>query len=165
MDLGVKWAEIDELKSILAVGLALSMMSMLLAGCQPTAPEPAVVETAPWVAPTKIVEAMSETDPNSSTESSLKPTTNGGADVNPQVEKAIDDLASRQGADQSEVAVETVERVEWRDSSLGCPQPGMMYAQVITPGYRIILRLDGVRYTYHADLARRVTLCENPSPT
>ena len=85
--------------------------------------------------------------------------------MNPQVTRAIDDLARRKGADRSEVAVETVEEVAWRDSSLGCPQPGMMYAQVITPGYRIILRLGGVRYTYHADLSRRVTLCENPRST
>jgi hypothetical protein len=27
------------------------------------------------------------------------------------------------------------EQVQWSDSSLGCPQPGMMYAQVITSGY------------------------------
>ena len=84
--------------------------------------------------------------------------------MNPQVERAIEDLATRQGMDRSQVIVENVETVEWRDSSLGCPQPGMMYAQVITPGFRIVLELDGVRYSYHADLNRRVTLCEDPSP-
>ena len=85
--------------------------------------------------------------------------------MNPQVERAIDDLATRQGADRSQVIVESVEDVEWRDSSLGCPQPGMMYAQVITPGFRIVLQLNGARYTYHGDLSRRVTLCENPRPS
>lgn len=41
------------------------------------------------------------------------------------------------------------ERVEWNDSALGCPQPGMMYLQVITPGYKLIFS-DGTRtYDIH----------------
>lgn len=156
--------EVDVLKSSLGAGPALLMMSVLLTSCQPSAPQPASVEPTLWVAPTKLAEAMSETHPNSNTETSLTPTTNGGADMNPQVERAIDDLSRRQGTDRSKVIVDNVENVEWRDSSLGCPQPGMMYAQVVTPGFRIVLQLDGVRHTYHADLNRRVTLCENPHP-
>ena len=35
----------------------------------------------------------------------------------------------------SELRLLTSEAVQWNDSSLGCPQPGAMYAQVITPGY------------------------------
>jgi hypothetical protein len=42
-----------------------------------------------------------------------------------------------------------VRAVEWRDGSLGCAQAGMMYPQVITPGYRIVLSADGVKYEYH----------------
>ena len=32
------------------------------------------------------------------------------------------------------------------DSSLDCPQPGMSYLQVITPGYRVLLEADGRRF-------------------
>ena len=32
------------------------------------------------------------------------------------------------------------EAVQWPDASLGCPQEGMMYAQVITPGHRMTFR-------------------------
>lgn len=145
-------------------GPALLIISIVLAGCQPSAPRPVLPEPSPWLAPTKKVEAMSETQPNSDKETSSTSTTNGGTNMNPQVERAIVDLANRQGADRSEIIVESVESVEWRDSSLGCPQPGMAYAQVMTPGFRIILQLNGARYTYHADLTRRVTLCENPRP-
>ncbi len=82
--------------------------------------------------------------------------------MNPQVERAIEDLARRQGADKSQIVVVSVDEVEWRDASLGCPQPGQMYAQVITPGYRITLEIGGKQYPYHADLNRRVFLCEQP---
>ena len=56
-----------------------------------------------------------------------------------------------------------VEAVEWRDSSLGCPEPGKAYLQVITPGYLFVLEAGGKTYEYHADRGNRVILCENPA--
>jgi hypothetical protein len=32
-----------------------------------------------------------------------------------------------------------VEAVNWPDAALGCPQPDMIYAAVITPGYRVVI--------------------------
>jgi hypothetical protein len=74
-------------------------------------------------------------------------------------ELAIADLAGRLGIAKSAVKVLQIEAVEWPDASLGCPQPGMMYAQVITPGYRILLEAVGQTYDYRAT-AGRVMLCE-----
>lgn len=68
------------------------------------------------------------------------------------------DLAQRLGLDPDEIAVERVEAVDWPDASLGCPEPGMVYAQVITPGYRITLRHGQRTYVYHAT-ATRAILC------
>ena len=152
------------LESNQGIGTTLLMMSLFLIGCQTATPPPAFIDPAPWAAPTKPAETTSATHSKPNTQTHSTPTAAGGVSVNPQVERAIEDLATRQGMDRSQVIVENVETVEWRDSSLGCPQPGMMYAQVITPGFRIVLELDGVRYSYHADLNRRVTLCEDPSP-
>lgn len=78
------------------------------------------------------------------------------------LEAARQELARRTGLNSSEVTVESVESVEWRDSSLGCPQPGGMYAQVLTPGYRIVLQAGGKSYEYHTDAAGRVVLCQQP---
>lgn len=74
-------------------------------------------------------------------------------------ELAVADLAGRLGIAKSAVKVLLVEAVEWPDASLGCPQPGMMYGQVITPGYRIVLEAAGRSYDYRAT-ADRVVLCE-----
>ena len=49
----------------------------------------------------------------------------------------IDDLSKRTGLPKSDIKVVSVEAVQWPDTSLGCPQPDMMYAEVVTPGYRI----------------------------
>src|SRR5262245_26364313 len=51
------------------------------------------------------------------------------------------DAAKRTGKSDKEITVVSAERVSWSDASMGCPAPGMMYAQVIVPGYRIILRV------------------------
>ena len=57
--------------------------------------------------------------------------------------------------------------VAWRDASLGCPQPGMNYAQVITSGYRAVFVHGGHIYHVHMDNINtangRALVCENPS--
>ncbi len=60
------------------------------------------------------------------------------------------DLAERLGVSVDQIALVSFDAVRWRDSSLGCPQPGMMYAQVITPGYLIVLQVEEQQYEYHA---------------
>jgi hypothetical protein len=74
---------------------------------------------------------------------------------------AVADLAARLSVAPDAITVKVVEPIEWPDASLGCPKPGMMYAQVVTPGYRIVLEIDGRSYEYHADTQRHVVYCES----
>jgi len=80
------------------------------------------------------------------------------------VEKALAkvkaDLASRLGVTENEISVISVEAVTWNDSSLGCPEKGMMYIQVLTPGYRIILEVSGKQYDYRTDDRGYFKLCK-----
>ena len=73
------------------------------------------------------------------------------AETQALVDKAIEDLSARLGTRADEIKVRSVEAVQWRDSSLGCPLPGMNYLQVITPGYLIRLEAGGEIYEYHGD--------------
>lgn len=73
-------------------------------------------------------------------------------------------LANDVGVAASNITVVSAEEVEWRDGSLGCPQLGMMYPQVITPGYRITLEANGQTYIYHTDMRQRAIRCDNPAP-
>lgn len=38
------------------------------------------------------------------------------------------------------------EAVRWPDASLGCPEEGFAYAQVETPGHKLVFELDGALY-------------------
>jgi hypothetical protein len=46
----------------------------------------------------------------------------------------------------AEVTVVSSQAQEFNDSSLGCPEPGMSYMQVLTPGHRVIVEADGRRF-------------------
>jgi hypothetical protein len=73
-------------------------------------------------------------------------------------------LATQLGVKASDVTLIAAEATEWNDSSLGCPQPGQAYLQVITPGYKMTLEAQGKRYEYHTDTRRRVVRCDKAAP-
>lgn len=73
---------------------------------------------------------------------------------------AVSDLADRLGVDESSIVVVSVEEVTWSDASLGCPQPDMSYAQVITDGLRIVLESSGAVYDYRSGGMSDPVLCE-----
>jgi len=76
------------------------------------------------------------------------------------VREMKDDLAGRLEVEASAIEVAKAEAVTWRDSSLGCPEPGMMYSQALVEGYWVILRHGGEEYDYRADRNGRFVLCE-----
>jgi hypothetical protein len=71
------------------------------------------------------------------------------------------DLAERSQARQEEMVVIRDQAVTWRDGSLGCPQPGMMYTQALVPGYWVVIQVGDVEYDYHAAESGHFVLCEN----
>jgi hypothetical protein len=78
---------------------------------------------------------------------------------------AMQDLGSILGLEQGEIEVVQAAYVTWRDSALGCPQPGYQYMQVLTNGSRIRLRANKQVYQYHSGGNRPPFLCEKPSKT
>jgi hypothetical protein len=83
-----------------------------------------------------------------------------GDDKAAVVQTAKQDLAKRLKVPERSIElVGPVEEVTWPDASLGCPEPGMLYAQVLTPGYRFKLQSGGKIFDYHAG-GGAVKLCE-----
>ncbi len=69
-------------------------------------------------------------------------------------------LAGRLGVSAESLQVESAEQGSWSNTSLGCPKPGEVYAQVLTPGNRVVLSYNGQSYTYHTNAnARRIVTC------
>ena len=83
-----------------------------------------------------------------------------GAQGQPAVDAALRDAATHLGVSLTDVRVQQVEAREWSDAALGCPKPGLMYAQVVTPGYFVVISGGGKTLEYHTDGRGRVVLCQ-----
>jgi len=75
------------------------------------------------------------------------------------IEKIKADLVKQFGLSADQIRVEDVRAVTWPDTSLGCPRPDSVYAQVVTPGYWILLETKGQLYPYHTDQNDQIVLC------
>lgn len=104
--------------------------------------------------------------PAAGTPTASSPTPAGaGADIPDAaviaVEMVITEAAAHLGIPESDIQVTRVEAAEWPDSALGCPEQGGFYAQVITPGYVIIVTGAGETLEYHTDITGSIiTLCQ-----
>lgn len=100
------------------------------------------------------------------------PTTEGGttpmsptlevpvdASIQRLIDLAMADLAARLSIPTSEVTLVDATPMVWSDASMGCPQPGMAYAQVPQDGLLIRLQADGQIYNYHSGGDRDPFLC------
>ena len=82
-----------------------------------------------------------------------------GGEKEDMIAKCKADLASRLGISQDAITVVRAEAVTWNNSSLGCPIEGMMYSQVLTPGYQIILMANGGEYDYRTNEGSYKKIC------
>lgn len=73
-------------------------------------------------------------------------------------ELARQDLAQRLGVPVQEITVGKSFTTEWRDESLGCPQPEQKYKTRRSKGHVFELKYRGRSFLYHAD-SRRVIPC------
>lgn len=67
------------------------------------------------------------------------------------IDAVLRDLSGKLGVTLTRSSVNyTWEQVQFGDTSLGCPQPGAAYPQVVTLGYHIMVTFNGVAYDYRA---------------
>ncbi|MBN2499586.1 MAG: hypothetical protein JXB38_02400 [Anaerolineales bacterium] len=168
--------------SMLVVGM---LLLLLLAGCQSAAVE----ENEPASDPQEAEEVVSEPDSGDEgeemdaadetspaeeapdedlvgtiipvePETTRKPPVQNADPMTILVATARQDLAERLDIPVEAIRVQSLEAVEWPDAGLGCPVAGLDYAQVITPGYQIMLKTeDGRVFDYHSNMRGAMVLC------
>ncbi|MCA1582961.1 MAG: hypothetical protein LC796_16555 [Acidobacteria bacterium] len=73
--------------------------------------------------------------------------------------EAVDALHDQIHSPKADIAGVTQDDVTWNDSCLGCGRTGEKCTNVLTPGYRIVLRVRDATYEYHSDRGGKVRLC------
>ncbi|MEI7768763.1 MAG: hypothetical protein WCI67_02185, partial [Chloroflexales bacterium] len=76
------------------------------------------------------------------------------------LDKILADAAQLSGVPAASIVVQVGQAVEWPDGALGCPQPGVVYLQVITPGYHVVLLAGARSYDYRAAERGRFFVCK-----
>ena len=79
--------------------------------------------------------------------------------THPGLKSAITDLENRMGESLSMLHIVRAEQVTWSDSSLGCPEPGMLYAQVLTTGIWLVLSQREQEFDYRVTDDNGAQLC------
>jgi len=82
---------------------------------------------------------------------------------NEAIRLAEETLSESLNVDLDQIEVVFVTKIDWPDASLGCPQKGMFYAQVIIPGYKVILKVDEDQYDIHVGEGHAV-ICVSGQP-
>jgi hypothetical protein len=87
------------------------------------------------------------------------PSANPAAQQPAEAQIALADASAHLGVGQDALAIVRIEAKQWPDASLGCPKSGEFYAQVVTPGYLIVIRGGDQDLEYHTDQRGNVVLC------
>ena len=133
------------LKSLRSGSVLLVLIVALAACAAPSAP-PMIPTAPPSVLPTQ---PPSPINPGGGLVT--KPTAEEWQNAPPAALSARADLAQRLQIDPDTIVLVSVEQVDWPDACMGIQTPGVMCAQVITPGYQVILEADGKQYEYHTN--------------
>jgi hypothetical protein len=64
------------------------------------------------------------------------------------IDPVVAEIAADAGVPVEQVHVISAESVTFPDGSLGCPQPGMVYPQVLVDGYKVVAEAGGTTYDY-----------------
>lgn len=78
------------------------------------------------------------------------------------IEAALEAAAGQLQVSTDRLVVVATEARDWPDSSLGCPEPGHAYAQIVTPGWLITIDTDDAAdevMVHSTRVGDRVVIC------
>jgi membrane protease subunit HflC len=70
-------------------------------------------------------------------------------------------LANDLDTEPRALIIQSTDEVDWANAAIGCEEAGVSYAQVITPGYRMVFEFEGETYEVHTSAdGKQVARCE-----
>lgn len=60
-------------------------------------------------------------------------------------------LAETLNVAEADIRITQIVEAQWSNACLGLPEPGEMCAEVITPGFLVMLQVGGQTYEFHTD--------------
>jgi hypothetical protein len=137
--------------------------------CQDTpAPGPDEPVSSDPRAPGSLPPSSGSGDGDSGTAGGIEPAVCAGTDSEECAARATElslaDLSGRLGVEAEAITFVDSEYVEWSNACLEAAPQGTVCAEVITPGYVVILKHADVEYEYRTDTGSRVVLVVDGEP-
>ena len=136
-------------------------VALALAACS-TMPPPVATppprEVTPVISSAKTPATTPAPSPSPSPDGSAAPSVSVPSAIPPPKWAALVADLARRGVSAAPVLV-SVRDVTWPDGALGCPQPGIVYAQVLVEGLQVIVTAGGASYDYRFGRGDTPTLC------
>ena len=129
-------------RNLLSISLIFLILALAACGAPPPLPQ-------------------NDSTPTDSTASSEQPMpkVTFSPELQTTADKATTILSDALDVSPDDITILEVQRVEWSDASLGCPESGMMYAQVITPGYLVTAEVKGEEQMVHMNEKGHGVVC------
>lgn len=118
----------------------------------------AAIATEPAATPRGIAPPTRLPDPRPPVSASGEPVAT--ATMPREVRRAVvADAAKRFKVAESAVVLVHAEKFVWSDSALGCPEPGVIYTQMLVHGFRVVAKTSAGSLTYNTDSGDRAVIC------
>ena len=75
------------------------------------------------------------------------------------LESILKEAAAQAKVDRDQLVIARAQSVVWSDGSLGCPEPGMMYTQILVNGYWVIIEAGSKQYDFRVGSGGSFRLC------
>ena len=136
------------------MALAAAIVLMAVAACGGNDEEPRAQQAAT---------AMPTTESGAPDLPADTPTPSAGESVPGEIVTAARKLlADELDVDEGDFRLDSSEGMGWSDASLGCPQEGYAYAQVLTPGYKLVFDLADASHAVHTNSdGSHMVVCED----
>lgn len=134
-----------------AAAMALIGLAAVACGTVPTS-DPSGVGGSGSTVPGGVVPSPSPT-------AAVRPAVTPSPDAIPAVETALVAAQRWLKLPRSALRVESVTAADWPTRGMGCPEPGVVYANVDTPGYVVDVDGGGKELEYHVDHTGHLGLC------
>ena len=163
------------------IKIMILLMTLIISGC--SVEQPSSLSTAPststiQVLPTKTVLSESPSTLGTSAPSikNIIPTTietivvsatlisNPSSEEQLIINQTISNLAKQIDLPADQIKLESIEAVNWPDSSMDCLTLGSVVEHQVLPGYRITLSVNDLIFTYHTDTLSKMVLCSGDRP-
>jgi hypothetical protein len=140
------------------------LLVISMSACQPQAAAPQATSPTSTTVQLFTVQPISTSEPTEVQETPILNQVPFSTPFPTSIQQAVDqakaDLAKRLNVDAAQIEVLDASTATWPDKGLGCPKPGMAYAQVTVEGLLIRLRANGQAYEYHSGGGGAPFLCE-----